>query len=92
MKSGLLSQSTGEITVNGLPPGQSQDIGYVFQEATLMPWATVFDNVYLPLRLKGISRPDAQVDVEAALASVGLSGLPTDCCCWAEVVTSLANP
>ena len=73
MISGLLSHSAGEITVNGHPPGQSQDIGYVFQEATLMPWATVFDNVYLPLRLKGVSRPDAQVDVEAALASVGLS-------------------
>ena len=29
------------------------DIGFVFQEPTLMPWATVFDNVWLPLRLQG---------------------------------------
>lgn len=31
-----------------------REIGFVFQEPTLMPWATVFDNVYLPLRLKNV--------------------------------------
>src|SRR5579862_1653633 len=31
-------------------------IGFVFQEPTLMPWAKVQDNVYLPLRLKGVAR------------------------------------
>ena len=48
------------------------DMGFVFQDATLMPWATVFDNVWLPLRLKGIGRAAARADVEASLASVGL--------------------
>src|SRR5690606_5401216 len=28
-----------------------QDLAYVFQEPTLMPWATAFENVWLPLRL-----------------------------------------
>ena len=32
------------------------DIGFVFQEPTLMPWATVADNVWLPLRLQGRPR------------------------------------
>ena len=32
---------------------QQSRIGFVFQEPTLMPWATVFDNVALPLKLKG---------------------------------------
>ena len=50
----------------------AQDMGFVFQDATLMPWATVFDNVWLPLRLKGTGKAAARADVEASLASVGL--------------------
>jgi NitT/TauT family transport system ATP-binding protein len=48
----------------------SSAIGFVFQEPTLMPWATVADNVRLPLALRGIS---AAGRVDAALAQVGLS-------------------
>ena len=51
--------------------------GYVFQSPTLMPWATVADNVALPLRLAGGGRlgaPDRRRRVEAALARVGLDG------------------
>jgi NitT/TauT family transport system ATP-binding protein len=51
-----------------------RDIGFVFQEPTLMPWASAWGNVYLPLRLEGVSRRDAAPPVEAALAMVGLSG------------------
>jgi NitT/TauT family transport system ATP-binding protein len=47
-------------------------IGFVFQEPTLMPWTTVFDNVLLPLKLKGIARDKAQASVSAALERVGL--------------------
>jgi NitT/TauT family transport system ATP-binding protein len=50
------------------------DIGFVFQEPTLMPWATVFDNVMLPLTLQRRSARDATSDVDAALAMVGLIG------------------
>lgn len=38
-----------------------------------MPWATVFDNVYLPLRLSGVTRGQADETVRDALAMVGLS-------------------
>jgi NitT/TauT family transport system ATP-binding protein len=54
----------------------SKDISFVFQEPTLMPWAVVFDNVWLPLRLKGMSKEQARVQVEEALAKVGLSQFP----------------
>jgi NitT/TauT family transport system ATP-binding protein len=47
-------------------------IGFVFQEPTLMPWATVFDNVLLPLRLGRAPAGEAAARVEAALARVGL--------------------
>ncbi len=51
-----------------------RDIGFVFQEPTLMPWATVFDNVFLPLRLAGRARPAARADIDRALDLVGLGG------------------
>ncbi|MCR8724561.1 ABC transporter ATP-binding protein [Frigidibacter sp. ROC022] len=72
MIAGLTSVSTGQIRFGGEDHGP-QDIGFVFQEPTLMPWATVFNNVYLPLRLAGVSRKKAEPRVEDALAQVGLS-------------------
>jgi NitT/TauT family transport system ATP-binding protein len=50
------------------------DIGFVFQDATLLPWATAEENVFLPLRLRGVAWADATGDVRAALARVGLAG------------------
>ncbi len=49
------------------------DTAFVFQDATLMPWASVADNVWLPLRLAGQSRAQARPRVQSALATVGLS-------------------
>jgi NitT/TauT family transport system ATP-binding protein len=48
-------------------------IGFVFQEPTLMPWATVAANVRLPLKLQGLD-PTAPARIDAALARVGLTG------------------
>jgi NitT/TauT family transport system ATP-binding protein len=73
---GLGEPSAG--TVAGPAGGGSKQsrsggaIGFVFQEPTLMPWATVFDNVWLPLRLGGVSRKAALDRVTGALSSVGL--------------------
>jgi NitT/TauT family transport system ATP-binding protein len=55
--------------VSGRP---EREIGFVFQEATLMPWATVFKNVWMPLRLKGVSKAAAHDRVMDALHMVGL--------------------
>ena len=38
-----------------------------------MPWATVFDNVWLPLRLRGIAKASARAGIEDALNLVGLA-------------------
>lgn len=66
----------GDATAGAIdwPAGPDHEVGFVFQEPTLMPWATVFGNVYLPLRIKGRSRSNARGDVEDALAMVGLEG------------------
>jgi NitT/TauT family transport system ATP-binding protein len=73
MIAGLLPVTAGTITIEPGRGGSEQDLGFVFQEPTLMPWATVFDNVYLPLRLAELGRADAEPRVRDALAEVGLS-------------------
>ena len=49
------------------------DVGFVFQEPTLMPWATVFRNVMLPLKLQGVEYGVAKKRVVEALERVGLA-------------------
>jgi NitT/TauT family transport system ATP-binding protein len=51
-----------------------RELGFVFQEPTLMPWARVLANVVLPLRLSGMQRREAESRAEDALALVGLDG------------------
>jgi NitT/TauT family transport system ATP-binding protein len=68
--SGQIDWPSSKINSRGLPEG---DIGFVFQEPTLMPWQTVFGNVYLPLRLKGVSKAAARPQIMETLASVGLA-------------------
>jgi NitT/TauT family transport system ATP-binding protein len=74
---GLGEPTTGDIDWpssttdhRGKPKG---DVGFVFQESTLMPWATVFGNVYLPLRLAGESKSAARPRIMETLSSVGLA-------------------
>jgi NitT/TauT family transport system ATP-binding protein len=76
MIAGLSSVSGGTIKWDDRNTGSSSnthDVSFVFQEPTLMPWTSVFENIYLPLKLRGVSRADARVRVEEALAMVGLS-------------------
>ena len=48
------------------------DLGVVFQEPTLMPWATVAQNVWLPYRLRGKSYASVKDEIFEALKLVGL--------------------
>ncbi|CAN7614123.1 ABC transporter ATP-binding protein [Bradyrhizobium sp. LjRoot220] len=72
---GLTAPSSGVVGVsqrtNETRAGYS--IGFVFQEPTLMPWASVRDNVRLPLKLGHVPMAEADPRVEEALAQVGLS-------------------
>jgi NitT/TauT family transport system ATP-binding protein len=73
MIAGLDAPDAGALRWEGGAPGAGE-IGFVFQDATLLPWATAAENVWLPLRLRGVGRAAADGRVMAALARVGLSG------------------
>ena len=70
--SNLMHPTSGRITWEG---GQgSDDLGMVFQEPTLMPWATVAQNVWLPFRIRGQSFAAVRGRIGEALQLVGLDG------------------
>ncbi|WP_295049749.1 ABC transporter ATP-binding protein [uncultured Paracoccus sp.] len=76
MIAGLLTPSSGRVEVFGMPvTGPRDDIGIVFQKPTLLPWATVEDNVVFPVRHKTgrVSDRDRQ-RAQELLAMVGLEG------------------
>lgn len=70
---GLDRPDTGAVRWDDGPPAPGR-IGFVFQDPTLLPWATAAENVRLPLRLQGIARAESAPRVAAALARVGLAG------------------
>ena len=71
---GLTAPTQGAVEWPQAPAGGNEHrIGFVFQDPTLMPWASVFDNVRLPLKLAGTPAPKAAARVDAALGRVGLS-------------------
>lgn len=76
MVAGLLAPSAGRIALWGEPVERAEKSGhgisFVFQEATLMPWAKVQANVRLPLDLAGVPRAEADARVREALKTVGL--------------------
>lgn len=67
---GLAEPSAGTID---WPQGRP-DIGFVFQEPTLMPWTTALGNVALPLKLRGVAGSEREARAAEALAGVGLKG------------------
>ena len=70
LAAGLLQPDAGPVTyANGKP-----EIGFVFQDHTLMPWADALTNARLPLDLKHVARGEADARAAAALARVGLAG------------------
>ena len=74
--SGLLSSTRGEVVLRGTrvtdPP---EEMALVFQEygRSLMPWASVRNNVLLPLRHKKLTREKRNRLVEISVESVGLT-------------------
>ncbi len=81
MVAGLLAPSDGRLLLWRKPVHEVESTGhrlsFVFQEATLMPWARVQNNVRLPLDLAGVPRAEADRRVAESLALVGLDKFST---------------
>ena len=71
--SGLLSPSEGDVSLNGKPiRGPQAEVGIVFQQATLLPWKSVLQNVLVPIRALGKSTSDHR---DRAMSLLRLAGL-----------------
>ncbi len=70
LMAGLDAPSAGRVQ----RAADAREAGFVFQEPTLMPWASVHDNVALPLRLARRPRAERDAAVSAVLDAVGLGG------------------
>ena len=66
--SGLTAQSSGTVRVD------RDDLGYVFQDPTLLQWRTVRGNVELIAELHGISKAERRQRADDAIKLVGLAG------------------
>ncbi|MEM9807554.1 MAG: ABC transporter ATP-binding protein [Cyanobacteria bacterium P01_D01_bin.56] len=55
-------------------PSDQQQLAFVFQDAALMPWASVVDNIYLPLKLKGHSLRSVRTQIQEVINTVDLGG------------------
>jgi len=71
--SGLSPASEGEVKVNGMTPVNAREMmSFIFQDATLLPWRTVEQNVGLGLELDYAARASRRVRVAEMLELVGL--------------------
>jgi NitT/TauT family transport system ATP-binding protein len=80
---GLLEPTRGEVRFSGeklMHPRRR--IGFVFQDANLMPWRTATENIVLPLELEGIPAFEAQARAHELIELMELGGfecaLPRD--------------
>lgn len=70
---GLETQTSGEITLNGIPiTGPDPKRGMVFQQYSLFPWRKVIDNITFGLELQGVGKEEARNKVEKYIELVGL--------------------
>lgn len=71
---GLLPAKLGSVQLNGSSViGPQNGVGLVFQDANLMPWRTVSQNVGLPLEVNGSENGATEVRIKKMLGVVGLS-------------------
>ncbi len=73
---GLQQQDSGEVRIGSdtHPFNPSRDIGMVFQQALLLKWRRVLDNVMLPAEILGLPVKESRERARELLAMVGLSG------------------
>ncbi len=71
---GLIPATSGQVVFEG---SQQPRIGIVFQQANLMPWRTVLENITLPLELEHVSASEGRQKAQELVELVGLTGFET---------------
>lgn len=72
---GLLTPSSGEVLFEGKElKHPRRRIGFVFQQANLMPWRTVLKNIMLPLELQHQALEESEARALSLVDLVGLNG------------------
>jgi NitT/TauT family transport system ATP-binding protein len=70
---GLSPASAGRIIVGGASAGLAENLAFVFQEPTLLPWLNVARNVEVPQRINGTGGPERLETARRSLELVGLA-------------------
>ncbi len=82
---GFMHADSGVIRVNGVETSSFNEaenakfrldnFGFIFQNFQLMPGLTAFENVELPLKLKGVNQTERQQKVQSLMQHVGLTNV-----------------
>ncbi len=72
---GLVPVSEGEVVHDGkvVESIVSSDVGYITQDANLLPWSTVLENIMSPLEIRGIPKSERKATAMEWAEAVGLS-------------------
>lgn len=73
----IVQPTSGAIFIHGQTPAAARrchEIGFVFQDPTLLPWRTVLDNVRLPLEVVGKAARRSDATPQELIELVGLAG------------------
>lgn len=72
---GLLKPTEGQVTVNGkMVNPKVQNISYVFQEPSCLPWRTLWDDITIGLEIKGANKEAIKKRGKEVIKLVGLEG------------------
>lgn len=75
MAAGLTRPTSGRVLLNGAPrTGPAQDVGYLTQSDSLMPWRDVRRNIEMPLEIRGIPKQERKRAAAELIGRVGLQG------------------
>jgi NitT/TauT family transport system ATP-binding protein len=73
--SGLHELTSGRVILNGTPvTGPRPEIGMIFQDANLLPWRNLYQNILFPFEIKKINPKQYEQRIKSLLDEVGLTG------------------
>jgi NitT/TauT family transport system ATP-binding protein len=76
--SGLHDLTSGAIVLDGAPvTGPRSEIGMIFQDANLLPWRNLWQNIHFPFEIKRLNPRPYEPRIRQLIADVGLSGFET---------------